>query len=76
MAYNKSAERRAPHLEATMTTAHDDQYAPEPVSDPVFETQAELEARAMAELHLPGSKQLWKMYVPLATAAIAALGVK
>jgi hypothetical protein len=33
-------------------------------------------ARAMAELHLPGSKQLWKMYVPLATAALAALGVK
>ena len=33
-------------------------------------------ARAMAELHLPGSKKLWKMYVPLATAALAALGVK
>jgi hypothetical protein len=30
-------------------------------------------ARAMAELHLPESKQLWKMYVPLATAVIAAI---
>jgi hypothetical protein len=28
------------------STAHEDQYAPEPVSDPVFETQAELEAWA------------------------------
>ena len=36
----------------------------------------EVAARAMAELHLPGSKQLWKMYVPLARATLAALGVK
>jgi hypothetical protein len=33
----------------------------------------EVAAQAMAESHLPGNKQLWKMYVPLATAAIAAL---
>jgi hypothetical protein len=29
-----------------MTTTHDDQHAPKPVSDPVFKTQAELEAWA------------------------------
>jgi hypothetical protein len=36
-------------MEALMTTAHEDQYAPEP--DPVFATRAELEAWAVDTAH-------------------------
>jgi hypothetical protein len=38
------------------TTAHDDQYAPEP--DPVFETRAELEAWAVGEARYAANRQM------------------